>query len=229
MDPHSLAATLDDVQETLFYGGELSAGRLEAVAAYLAGRQHRSGEWAGMLAPTERDYHTGVRLFTGEKLQTKLAARHVLTAETARLLALLRPADPARRRAEGWLLRQCFADGCVIGECAHSAVALMRYLAVSGRDDAPARLQALLARLSRLRSGSGRWRRFPFYYTLLALVEIDLPGALEELAYARPAGERYLRRASPDDAFGRRRRAVVQQALLRCGRPPAVAQMVLLS
>jgi hypothetical protein len=38
--------------------------------------------------------------------------------------------------------------------------------------------------LEKARDGRGRWKGFPYYYTVLALSEISLPEAKGELAYA---------------------------------------------
>jgi hypothetical protein len=215
--PNSLAATLDAINETLFDDRSLSKTQMEEAAKWIVGRQHKSGKYAGMFAPTELDYEAGVKLFTGEKLKTKLATQNVLTAQAAWALALLDAGvQAALDRANRWLFRQCFSHSCTTGECAHSAVSLMRYLAVARLADSERRLAAHIEVLSRQRDGKGRWKRFPFYYTLLTLAEINLPSAVEELHYAVPACERVLRRSSQDDKFSRRRRAIAQRALARC-------------
>jgi hypothetical protein len=54
------------------------------------------------------------------------------------------------------------------------------------------------------------------YYTLLALSETDLPAAVEEMRYAAPACERFLRRSPKDDGFALRQRDVVERVLARC-------------
>jgi hypothetical protein len=216
---NSLAATLDAANAVLFAGRKLPPGQQEELARWLAGRQWQAGPYAGLFAPTEADYQEGVRLFTGEPLRTKLAARSVLSAEAARLLALLGlpgewTAGPLRR-VRVPLLQACYAQGCAVGECAHAQVALMRYLALGEIDDAEQRLAAHLLVLVQHRDGRGRWKRFPFYYTLLTLSEIDLAAALAELRYAAPAAERCLERSPADGPLARRRRLAVQRALAR--------------
>jgi len=223
VQPNSLAATLDAVDEALFYDRTLPEADLEATARWLAARQVRSGKRAGMFAPTDRDYGRGVTLFTKEKLQTRLAARNILTAEAARALTLFGRTSPgvqdARQcvdRANRWLSRQCFARDCMVGECAHSGIGLMRYVAVRHGDRAQEWLEHHLEMLSARRDSKGRWKGLPFYYTLLALTEIDLPSARHELRYAGPACERVRKRLSGDDPVARRRRDVVHRVLSRC-------------
>jgi hypothetical protein len=84
----SLAATLDAVNEALFNGRALSRAEKEEAARWVASRQVKAGKQAGLFAPTEDDCQGGVRLFTGERLRTKLAARNILTVEAARALLL---------------------------------------------------------------------------------------------------------------------------------------------
>jgi hypothetical protein len=208
--------TVDAVNEALFNGRPLSKAEKEGVARWIAGRQVEVGKQAGLFAPTEDDYQEGVGLFTGERLRTKLAARNILTVEAARAMVLFGMGEDILERTNRWLLKQCFSSACTIGECAHSTVGLMRYLAAGGLADSEKRLNAHIAVLSQHRDSQGRWRRFPFYYTLLALSETDLPAAVEEIRYAAPACERFLRRSPKDDLFAPRRRAVVERVLTRC-------------
>jgi hypothetical protein len=104
----------------------------------------------------------------------------------------------------------------MVGECAHSGIGLMRYVAAKDGDRAHDWLERHVKRLSARRDGTGRWKGLPFYYTLLALSEIDLPAARQELGYAVPACERVLKRRSRADSTARRRRGIVHRALSRC-------------
>jgi hypothetical protein len=212
---NSLAATLDAVNEALFNGRSLSKTEKEEAARWIAGRQVKVGKQAGLFVPTEDDYQEGIRLFTGEGLRTKLATRNILTEEAARTLILFDMGEEVLERTDRWLLGQCFSSACTVGECVYSTVGLMRYLTVGGLDDSEKRLNAHIAVLSQHRDGKGRWRRFPFYYTLLALSETDLPAAVEEMRYAAPACERFLRRSPRDELFAPRQWAVVERVLAR--------------
>jgi hypothetical protein len=145
-----------------------------------------------------------------------LAARNILTAEAARALLLFGRGEDIVERTNRWLLGQCFAGACTVGECAHSTAGLMRYLATGGLAESEKRLGAHIAVLSQHRDGQGRWRRFPFYYTLLALSETVLPTAVEEMRYAALTCERLLRRSPKDGLFASRQRGVVERVLARC-------------
>jgi len=214
---HSLASTLDAVDEALFYEREIPGQELRDAAVWLAQRQARSGQWAGMFAPTGLDYSQGVVLFSGERLRTRLGARNVLTSEAARALALCNDALPSREavltRTDRWLAAQCFARDCMIGECGHSAIGLMRYVAVRDGARAAAWLDDHVAMLAQRRDGGGRWTGLPTYYVLLALTEIDRPLAHHELDYARPACVRALQRLSGEGPVIQRRRAILLRAL----------------
>lgn len=220
LNPQSLFGTLDGVNEALFYERPLSGAHMDEVMHWLVGRQVRAGRWAGMFAPTDADYSQGIWLFSGEKLHTRLAARNILTAEAARILVLLGAAladvQDILESTNRWLANQCFADSCTVGECAHSGIGLMRYMAVNGDLEREGGLERRVALLSRRRDGAGRWKGHPFYYTLLALTEVNLPAAVDEIRYALPVCERTLKRLSGDAVSDRRRRDILRRALSRC-------------
>jgi hypothetical protein len=101
------------------------------------------------------------------------------------------------------------------------SVALWRHLLASGEAQDTPRLQNGLAALRRYRDGAGRWKRFPFYYTLLALSETDLPAVRAEVAYAMPVIDRAMRRLAKADPeqlsrHERRRQLVMLQLLEKC-------------
>jgi len=218
----SLAQTIDGLNEAIFSDQPLSDQDKKKAADSLLSRQYRSGPHAGLFAPTDKDLAEGVHLFTGEKLHTHLGPRNILSAEAARailLLGLSSPEmEPALEGVQSKLCAACFAaDLCVIGECAHSGVGFMRYLAAGGSSDAAQRLEAHIRSISQHRDGKGRWKRYPFHYTLLALSEIDLPAAQAEIRYAAPALERSMKRqADGEERFKQRRQILMERLLAKC-------------
>ena len=214
---HDLTATLDIINEAFLYGRPLSVAQREAFAEQIVSRQEKPNLAAGAPVFTNGK---GLDLFSGEKLKTRFATGHILQEEAARALVLLtaRTVDvrEALERVNKSLAQACFAQSCVKGECAHAMIGLMRYLAAGGLDESEKRLDTHLKMLSQHRNGSGDWGHFPFYYTLLALTEIDLPVAIQEIRHAAPTCERRLRRVSSDDKVSQRRRAIMQRALSRC-------------
>ena len=77
------------------------------------------------------------------------------------------------------------------------------------------RLAGGLKFLKEYRDGQGRWRRFPFHYTLLALSEMNGKGVVREIEYAAPVLERLLKRRSRDGKYEKRRREVARRLLER--------------
>jgi hypothetical protein len=63
------------------------------------------------------------------------------------------------------------------------------------------------------RERTGRWKRFPFYYTLQTLCELDMPAAREELRFAAKSCVRVLRKAEGGDVVEQRRRQIARAAL----------------
>jgi hypothetical protein len=66
-----------------------------------------------------------------------------------------------------------------------------------------------------MRDGEHQWRRFPFWYTVLALSEMDSAEAKAELKYAAPALEQAASRALPSSMYARRRHELAVRALNR--------------
>lgn len=235
--PDSLGDTLDAVNAALFYRLPLDEAARREAALWIAGRQGLPRSYAGMFAPTASDYVLGALTFTGEPVVSASGTAHILSEEACHALYRLGVDEPepraALQRARASILRRI--DGDVRGDqrndgnlagvycCATCSVSLWRHLLASGRVDDSQRLENGLGALKRSRDGKGRWKRFPFYYTLLALSEIDLPAARAEIRYALPTIERALRRVArklPDGEeeaeHDRRRRVVMGRALEKC-------------
>ena len=222
----SLAATLDAVNDALFHGRTLSRSEKAEVAEWIAGRQGLPGSYAGMFAATERDAKEGVTVFTGEKVRSGAATRHILGEEACRALILLDVPlagvrDALKRASAGMTVRlrqACGRPSVIPGTycCGICTCSLWRHLAVGGLEKGERWLAAGMRALKAHRIDDGKWRRFPHYYTLLALSEIDLPSALEEMRYAAPACERGLKRCRSEDKFIRRRRLLLERVLAKC-------------
>ncbi|MBN1346922.1 MAG: hypothetical protein JXQ73_29805 [Phycisphaerae bacterium] len=228
--PRSLAATLDAVNESHFDGRQVSTAKRQQAARWIASRQGLPGSYHGMFAPTETDLTEGIRLFTGEKLTTHAGTSHVLGEEACRALILLRDEySPVRRAlekatatmvellartADGDYWRQRPGEYC----CGKCTCALWRHMTAGGLKaaDPDKWLEAGVKQLRKHRSGDGAWARFPQYYTLLALSEMDLPGAIAEMRYAAPRLERLLKRRGKDDRFATRRRMLIEHVLAKC-------------
>ena len=220
----SLAQTLDALNEAFFFGHSLSKTQRNEVAKWLASRHGLPYSYANMFAPTEADYRHGVRLFTGETVRSGAATAHILGEEVCRALILLGVKDKIVGNAleeatRGMLERlnrpECNTYRTGIYCCGTCSASFWRHLSVGGLTKHEQILDAGMKTLKRYRLGDGKWRRFPFYYTLLALSEIDNPGALAEMRYAAPVLEKMVNRAARNK-FGQRRKALAERILAKC-------------
>jgi hypothetical protein len=215
LDTTSLMQTVDRINEMLLVGEAIPpAAGLEA-AHWIASRQGEKGAYRGMFAPTPTDFEQGIHLFTGEKL-AYASARHILGEEAARAAWLLGRQDPEVRaaygRATGWMreVQRTNQDGTFC--CGRCTPAFWRHFWVGDFEHKEAFLLKGLRRLKDQRLGDGQWQRFPFYYTVYTLLDLDLEPAQAELKYARPAMEQYIRNTRAG-AFAQRRKTILEKAL----------------
>lgn len=230
VDGDSLGATLDAVNEAVFFGRPLSQAARAEAARWIAGRQGLPGSYHGMFAPTESDRREGVRFFTGERFQTRAGTAHVLGEEACRALILLgvkeqgvgaalaRATEGMRERLRAAEQREANMGRPWLGQycCGKCTAALWRHLAAGGLEDAERHLAAGVEALRLSRLADGKWRRYPFYYTVLVLSEMDASLAIDELRYAAPVLERSLRRGASDDRFAMRRHVLAERVLEKC-------------
>jgi hypothetical protein len=225
IDTESLANTLDAVNGALFHHEHLTEANRRQLAGWIAGRRGKPGSYAGMFAPTGEDLRNGIRVYTGEQIGSGAGIRHILGEEACRALILLDVEDNTIRQAleqatAGILgrLRQTEESGKVHGLfcCGMCSVAYWRNAMVGGLDRSEERLTAGMAALKTHRTDDSRWRRFPFYYTLLALSEMNLRPALDEMRHAAPLLERRVKRKAQDNRFSERRRVISERILAKC-------------
>lgn len=226
--PDSLGDTLDLVNSELFYDHPLAQETGLEVALWIANRQGLPRSYTGMFAPTAYDYSVGMLTFTGEAVVSNAGTAHVLSEEACRALYRLGAADHpevhgALRRARQAIFRRLEGGGgnglwSGVYCCGMCSVAMWRHFAASHQPEDERRLENGLIELKRHRDGKGRWKQYPFYYTLLALLEINLPAVRLEVEYALPAIERALRRVEKSDPGAEteheRRRRIVMGRLL---------------
>ena len=220
----SLSQTLDAVEELAFENRTLSLDVRRFVARWIAARQGLPQAKSGTFAGFPSELRDGVVVFTGERF-TRASARHVLGEEACRVLRWLDVHEP---EVEGALER---ADRGLTAAVAHAehdprygnnpgaycctkcTVGMWRNLVSGGLDRHEERLRRGAGQFLRSRRGEGRWRSFPFWYTVLALTEMDVPEARDELEFVAPALEPTARRAAPEDTYGQRRHEVASRAL----------------
>jgi len=219
---NSLAETVDAVNEALFFGKNIPAEQKKEVALWLASRQGVPGSYWGMIAPTEKDFETGIRVFTGEPVTTGAGTSHILGEESSKILlklgvrnkAVVNALDKSNKGFET-AMKRAVAAGYYDGTycCGKCTAAFWQNLAAGGLKNQERRLDRGMKVLYKFRDGKGRWKRMPFYYTLLALSEIDSPLAKKELEYTAPGLEKLLNRFNENDKYGKRKKKLVEKIL----------------
>lgn len=183
LNEDSLNQTLDNLNEAFFYERAIPDDEKHKVARWIATRQGLKGAYASMFAPTERDYEERLRVFTGEGGQSIAITGHVLSEEACRALILLNvgdyEVDEALNRATEGIARRMKSneeEGLRTGFycCGTCTTSLLRHLSAGGLSQIDYWLEDGLKIIKEHRDGEGRWGRFPFYYTLLALSEINI-------------------------------------------------------
>jgi hypothetical protein len=223
INQNSLASTLDAVNEAFFNNRDLSKSEKAQTAKWIASRQGLPGSYANMFAPTKEDFQNDLVLFTGEKISTRVGKSHVLGQESCRILLLLnvKSADvkSALEKANAGFMKpmkQYIVADKGMYCCASCSCALWRHLSAGGLKNGERILAAAMRTLKSFRDGRGRWKRFPFYYTLFVLNGTELPSARKEMQYAAPACERLLKRQMKRDKISMRRRILAERILEKC-------------
>ena len=225
IDKTSVSRTVDAINAALFEGRPVAAEDRENAGRWLAARQGQPGAYAEMFAGFPSERTKGIVLFTGERI-TSASARHILGEEASRVLRMLRVRDAGARaalqRATGGMLRclERAADHPRFvnsGQfcCGKCTVGLWRNLLAGGLDRQEERLRRGVGYLRSMRHGNGGWRTFPFWYTVLALADMDFPDASKEIRYAAPALERAAARAPGRTVYAARRHQLAERALSR--------------
>ena len=99
--------------------------------------------------------------------------------------------------------------------CGKCSVGLWRNLLAGGLDRREERLDAVPCICDRCATANISGGNFPFWYTVLALSEMDSAEARTELKYAAPALERAASRVVPSAVYGRRRHELAVRVLNR--------------
>jgi hypothetical protein len=222
---NSLSDTVNAVNEAFFYGRSVAAETRRDVAAWIASRQGRPGAYGRMFAGLPAERTSGIRLFTGEHV-TNASARHILGEESCRALLLLRSRDSATSaaldRATEWIaerIRLAAAysprNNAGVFCCGKCTVGVWRNILAGGLDRPDDRLRLGLTRLRHERTTTGEWRAFPFWYTVLALTDIDTGEARAELKHAARRIESEAKRRPGPTPYAVRRNTLAHRALER--------------
>jgi hypothetical protein len=231
----SLARTVDAVNEAAFFGRAIAAGERRATADWIVGRQGVPGAYGRLFGLFPEERSGGVRLFTGERV-TNAAARHIAGEEACRAILLLGaksarartalleatadmigrlgPADAGGKKPDDgqqhWLWPYRGGTYC----CGACTAGVWRHITAGGLDDGERRLVRGMKCLKACRKDDGTWRVFPFWYTLSALVEMDVAAAVEEMRYAAGRCEA-ASRSKRVERYAQRRTELARRVLAR--------------
>lgn len=219
----SLYQTIDRVNEALFSGKVIPAAESNAVCTFIASRFGLPGGYCGLFAPAKGDSNGNVAFFTGEPIKSGASISHILGEESMRVLKLLSPKGAeakAALRQSVQLLKTMMRKSEEMGYnpgtfcCGNCTSAYWRNLLVNKPKDLSRRLDLGLKNLKGERMGNGKWKRYPFFHTVLVLTEMHSEEARTELRYAAPALERAVgRQQKVAPKFRARREALLERVL----------------
>jgi hypothetical protein len=221
----SLSRTVDAVNAAVFHSERWPAPARQSVAHWIAGRQGLPGAYADTFAGFPSERTGGIVLFTGERVASA-SARHILGEEASRALRQLAVRDRvvtgALDRADHGLMRRLAHWTSDRGRgnpgtycCGKCTVGLWRNLVAGGLDRQEERLQRGVDQLRAARDGKGGWRKYPFWYTVLALSEMDFKSAATELRYCEPVLRAAAGRAARPGVYAARRHRLASAVLDR--------------
>ncbi len=218
LDQNSLSKTLDDFNEHILFGKNIPKKAAEEVAIWIASRQGLPGSYCNMFAPTANDF-IGTKLFTGEKVASRAATAHILSEEACRALIKIgvnnsmtkNALETATEDMRGRIKDNPSGKYC----CGTCSVSFWRHLQAGGLSLQEERIANGMGDLKRNRIGNSKWRFYPFFYTLYALLDIDMKEALEEIRYAAPAMEKSLKSGKTDEPYGKRRAEIFKKLLAK--------------
>jgi len=222
INPKSLAETLDALNEAFFYEKTIEKALRFQAAEWIASRQGMPRSYAGMPAPTDADFRRGIRVFTGQRVKTLGSIAHILGQEACRALTKLEvhtaKVDRALEASVKGFLGRLRDPGRRQGTycCGICSAAYWRHLAAGGLANTERELEAGMWDLHEHGTDDGKWSRYPFFYTLLALHEIDTSMALTEMRHAAPVCEKLLKRHAKGK-YDQRQHDLAERVLLKCG------------
>ena len=151
--------------------------------------------------PLQGTFSERKRVLRQLRVQDRRVTRAIDAADAGMSQCLARSAEDPRRSNPGLFC------------CGKCSVGLWRNLLAGGLDRQEERLQRGAAHLRSMRIGKSQWRRFPFWYTVLALCEMDNAEARAELRYAAPELTRVVNGPAPSTVYARRRQLLARRAL----------------
>ena len=224
LDKNSLFKTIDNVSEALLFDLDIDKNEKLEIANFIVTQHGKPRTYANTFAPTDFDLKQDLTLFTGEKIKTGAGKCHMIGEEACRILrkldvqtdkvkTALREADNGLRNAiNTYSQKPRYEYGMYC--CKSCSCALWINLASGGLNNDTKLLIAGLNYLKRQRDDKGKWKGFPYYYTLYVLNEIDKDLAMEEMRYISKSIEKRLKRKQRNkNRYNLRRNYICEQIL----------------
>lgn len=213
----SLYKTVDNVNDAFFYNKPISKKEAKEIISWISGRLDTKYSYNHSFGLTDYDIKHPVYTFTGERLLCA-SMRHIMAEEACRVMIKLteitgskNPALEKSTKEFTKMLNDYRSYGKPEGTfcCGPCTIGLWRHLNTGGLKMHRKSLPEGILALHGSRDESGKWGRYPFYYTLLALSEIEDEAAIKEINYAMPACERALKRLDNRSKFSKRKRELL--------------------
>jgi len=213
----------DSLQETLWRLEEVRYGfrsksdlNVREALDWILTRQGLPRSYCNLFMPTDQDLHQGLRLLTGELIQSDAAIRHILGEEALRAAIVwgLRSSLAVKQAIEGFdqiLERGARSKGRYC--CYNCTIAFLRTLVLVKPEEWESTLQKVFNGIEKARISEGKWHGFPFYYTLLTLSELNTPLARVELRYVSKTAKKLLKRYHSNDRTSSFRKLALESAL----------------
>jgi hypothetical protein len=221
LNTHSLSATINAVNEAALFSTRISEPTAKQISEFIAGRQGLPHSYWGLFAPLDEEVKKPFTLFTGETIRSNASASHILGEESLRILKVLGDASPSVQQAieraqenfgQKLMINKERGDGMGMYCCGNCTVAYWRALTTHWIADSEERLEMGMKDLKNERQ-AGKWRRFPFYYTVLCLSELGKNIAGEEIRYIQPSCERAIKYLRSNDPHYRQKSAILMKLL----------------
>ncbi|MBS1517007.1 MAG: hypothetical protein JSS91_02880 [Bacteroidetes bacterium] len=223
LDKNSLSVTVDKINEVYFYGNDFSDYNVDETVKWILGRYNTEYSYRGSFGVTDKDMRSVLRTFTGEKLTSQASMRHIHAEEAGRALHILKKYTaikmPELTESDSNFVR-IFLEWENNGKhegtfcCGQCTVSLWRNMAAGGYGRYAGKLNSGISVLKKFRKGNGQWSRFPFYYTLSALLEsAKLPNAAAEIGFARDECSKKLKNLRGKDKYAGRKNDLLKKII----------------
>jgi hypothetical protein len=213
----------------LLFGFKIDDDEKIEIADFIVNQHRAPRAYAGTFAPTEMDLRQDLRLFTGERVKSGAGKCHMIGEEASRILrklevtssnieTTLQEADQGlQNRINDHMTKQGGTFGAYC--CKTCSCALWLNLASGGLNNNINMLKAGLSFLKNYRDNNDRWARFPYYYTLYVLNEIDPVLAMDEIKYSAKSIEKRLKvKSTAENKYELRRNYICEQLLHKINR-----------